>query len=154
VRTKGAELNQWRRSPGGATAIRYALTSAISVVIGQLTLILAFGVLGWTPRSSNYLAFVVAGVPSYYLNRKWAWGKSGRSHLLKEVLPFWVIALVGLALSTWAVDFVDTNAQAVVSSRALRTVLLMGASMAAFGVVWIGKFLIFKRYLFGPAATA
>ena len=64
----------------------------------------AFGMLHWTARAANVVACAVATVPSYYLNRCWAWGRRGRSHLWKEVVPFWVIAFAGLALSTWAAD--------------------------------------------------
>ena len=39
-------------------------------------------------------------MPAYYLNRAWVWGKRGKSHLTKEVVPFWAFAFSGLVLST------------------------------------------------------
>ncbi|HEX2117654.1 MAG TPA: hypothetical protein VHF91_00595, partial [Acidimicrobiales bacterium] len=46
----------------------------------------------------------------YYLNRKWAWGKKGKSHLMKEIVPFWSLALLGLIFSTWAAKFTTRRA--------------------------------------------
>lgn len=142
-------VDRWRRSPEGTTVVRYVSTSCLSVAVGQLTLAISFGALGWTARASNYLAFVVAGIPSYTLSRRWTWGLSGRSNLLREVVPFWAIAFVGLAVSTAAVSVADTYGEAMTDSRPLRTVLLMVASLLAFGCVWIAKFALLNRVLFG-----
>lgn len=139
----------WRRSRHGRRVVRYVSTSCLCVVVGQLTLAVAFGAFGWTARAANYLAFVVAGVPSYTLSRRWTWGRTGRSHLLREVVPFWAIAAVGLVASTAAVSVADTYGRAVTDSRALRTAVLMVASFVAFGGVWIGKFVVLNRVFVG-----
>src|SRR5205085_6162264 len=100
-----ADLRARAKTPGGIKAIRYTLVSVISVIVSQVALVLLYGGLHWTARSSNILAVTIGGVPSYWLNRRWVWQKSGRSHLWKETVPFWVLNFVGLALSTWAADF-------------------------------------------------
>ena len=41
----------------------------------------------------------MASVPAYYLNRTWAWGKSGRSHVFQEVVPFWTMTPIGITIS-------------------------------------------------------
>ena len=87
------------RSPGGQKLLKYSAVSAISVVIGETCLVIFQLVLGLSPGWANLAAAAVATFPSYELNRTWAWGKSGKSHLWKEVVPFWVLAFVGLALS-------------------------------------------------------
>ena len=55
---------------------------------------------------------VVAIVPSYYLTRAWAWGKRGRSHWRKEVLPYWLMSFAGIAFSllgaTWVKQIVHS----------------------------------------------
>ena len=53
----------------------------------------------WGEVESTIFGNVVATFPSYWLNRKWAWGKHGRSHFMKEVVPFWVMAALGIAFS-------------------------------------------------------
>ena len=36
---------------------------------------------------ANILANVLATIPSYWLNRRWVWGKGGKSHFWREVGP-------------------------------------------------------------------
>lgn len=65
-------------------AVRSALVSVVSVIVAQVTLTFAFGVLHWGAVAANVLATAVATVPSYSLNRAWVWGRRGRSHLLRR----------------------------------------------------------------------
>ncbi len=43
------------------------------------------------------------------MNRAWVWGKRGKSHWKKEVLPFWVFTGAGLVLSTIAIHFAQDH---------------------------------------------
>lgn len=128
--------------------MRYSLVSVVSVAVSQVALFLFFGVAHWTARSANIAAFCAGGIPSYYLNRRWTWGKSGRSHLWREVVPFWGLALIGLAFSTLAVDFAETWADDVANSRLVQALVINGASFFAFGVLWVGKFFLFNKVIF------
>jgi putative flippase GtrA len=124
------------------------MVSVISVIIGQALLAVAFGVLRWTAVWSNLFAVGVSALPSYYLNRAWAWGKRGRSHLMKEVVPFWAMAFLGLALSTVFVGVAESHALAYSDKRFVQTLIIQGASIAAFGVLWVGKFIILNKLMF------
>jgi putative flippase GtrA len=134
------------RTPGGRKMIRYSLVSVVSVLVSQVVLFVAQSF--YSARTSNIIAVCVSAVPSYYLNRAWAWGKTGRSHLMKEIVPFWSLALLGLIFSTWAADFAETNAHHVTSSVLGARLVVNFAALAAFGVLWVGKFFIFNRVLF------
>lgn len=136
------------RTPGGRKALRYSLVSVVSVAVSQVALFLFFGVGHWTAKSANVAAFCCGGIPSYYLNRRWTWGKSGRSHLWREIVPFWGLAFIGLAFSTFAVDFAETWADDVASSRLVQALVINGASFVAFGVLWAGKFFLFNKVIF------
>jgi len=128
--------------------LRYSLVSLVSVAVSQAVLMAAFGLLHWTARLSNVVACAVATVPSYYLNRSWAWGRRGPSHLWREVVPFWALAFLGLAFSTWAADLASTLARQAAASHAVATAVVMGSSLLAFGVLWAGKFVVFNALLF------
>lgn len=138
------------RTPGGQKAVRYSLVSAVAVAVNQVSLFVLFAGLHWTARSANIFACLIGGVPNYYLNRRWTWGRTGRSHLLKEILPFWVIAFVGLAFSTWAADFAESVARDVTDSRFSQGLIVNAASLTAFGILWVGKFVFFNKVLFAP----
>jgi cellulose synthase/poly-beta-1,6-N-acetylglucosamine synthase-like glycosyltransferase/putative flippase GtrA len=132
----------------GRKLLRYSLASMVSIAVSQSVLMVAFGIWHWTASLANVAACAVATVPSYYLNRSWAWGRRGRSHLWKEVVPFWAVAFLGLALSTWAADLASTLAGNAAASHATTTAVVMAASLLAFGVLWVGKFTLFNALLF------
>ncbi len=129
--------------------LRYATVSAVTTVISLGMLYVFFRVLkvGSAARA-NILATAIATVPSYYFNRTWAWGKSGKSHLMREVIPFWVIAFVSLVLSTLAVGFAAHEAHHITRSHTGVTVLVELANLFTYGVLWIGKYVLFTKVLF------
>ncbi len=147
-----ATIRRFLRSDLGRKGMRYAAVSAVSIAITEAVLAFTFGVLGWQARVANLVAFVCGGVPAYVLNRRWTWRKTGRSHLTREVLPFWVLAFLGLGLSTLAVGVADDAAADLTDSRRLQTMIVVGASLAAFGTVWVAKFFAFDRLMFGEDA--
>lgn len=136
------------RTPTGRKLVKYTMVSIVSVIIGQALLALAFGIFRWTAAWANVFAVGLSAIPSYYLNRAWAWGKRGRSHFLKEVLPFWAMAFLGLALSTVFVHVAEGRALDYSDSRFVQTVIINGAALAAFGLLWVGKFIILNKIMF------
>lgn len=153
MRLTAFHLLLWLRTDRARKRLRYVAVSLVSVVVGQATLGLAFGIFGWDARSANLLAFAVGAVPSYWLNRRWTWGKHGRSHVLAEIVPFCLLAIAGLALSTWAVRAAEVAALKLTGVRSVQTAIVMGSSLGAYGLLWVAKFLAFDRVLF-PAPRA
>jgi putative flippase GtrA len=128
--------------------------SVVTTVISVSTLVVAtlvFGVEAWI---ANVIATSIATVPSYSLNRRWTWGKTDKSDPLREVLPFWILAFLGLALSTVTVGIADSWA----SHAQLPSVLHLGAilvgHLGGFGLLWVAQFIILDRVLFADRATA
>ena len=134
------------RSPTGKTFLKYSAVSVISVAINLVLLVFAFGVLGWSAAPANIFAVGISAIPSYYLNRAWAWQKRGRSHFLKEVVPFWALAFLGLVVSTIAVHLVGNQIKQY--HKAVQTVIVAATNVAAFGVLWVVKFIIFNELMF------
>jgi putative flippase GtrA len=145
--------NPLERLPGMADPdtrrklFRYAVASGVNVLVGEGTLAVMFGIVGWTARSAAVLAAVVAAFPAYVLARRWVWGRSGRSHLLKEVLPFWTLALLGLVITTVAAD-VGERVGADASSRLVQTGVVMAFVLGAAAVFWVIRFLLLNHILF------
>lgn len=120
--------------------VRYAAVSAVAVLVTQTVLIVSNGVIGIAPAVSNVLAVSVGSIPSYLLNRYWVWGKRSRNRFWREVVPFWSMALLGLAFSTLLVWL------AARWNDAVWVVSL--ANLTAFGVLWVGKYLVLDSILF------
>lgn len=132
----------------GRKLVRYFLASAANVLVAEAILAFAFGFLHWTARSASVLAGSIATLPAYWLARRWVWGRSGRSHLIKEVLPFWALALVGLALSTWVAGLAESAGADITASRRGQTFIVVGAVFAASGAFWVVRFLLLNGILF------
>lgn len=135
-------------TPMARRALRYSAVSVFNVVLGETIVAVAFGALHWTAQASAVLATTIATGPAYMLNRAWVWRRTGRSHLLQEVAPFWALAFVGLGLSTWAADRARVAALTVNASRTVQTIAVMAATLAAFGVIWVVRFVVLDTVIF------
>ncbi|MDA8277390.1 MAG: GtrA family protein [Actinomycetota bacterium] len=145
-------LNEFRADGKYVKAFRYVVTSGVSVAVAQVTLFILYGVFRkFSATSSNVIATGVSAVPAYYMNRNWAWGKSGKSHFWKEVFPFWALAFLGLAVSMVTVAFADRFAKSHNFSHLGAALAVNLASLFAFGILWIGKFFIFNKFMFSGA---
>jgi putative flippase GtrA len=126
--------------------VRYTLVSVISAVTSLVLLTIVFGVLRlWSEVVSTLFANVMAGIPSYFLNRQWVWGKSGRSHIWREIVPFWVMSITGIGFALYAASLAQAFANSHHLQHLARTVLVIGANVAAFSILWLLKFLILNR---------
>jgi len=153
---KQAFARLWRfcRTPQGVKIIRYTMVSVISALTSLVVLTIVFGVLRlWGEVASTLFANITAGVPSYYLNRRWVWGKGGRSHIWRELLPFWVMSISGIGFALYTASLAHNFADAHHLQHLPRTALVVGANIAAFGILWFLKFLILNR-LFAQIADA
>lgn len=124
--------------------IKFGAVSAVAVVVSQLTLLVTFGLLHWSARPANLAAFVLSTIPAFELNRRWTWRRTGRTHLRREVVPFWVLAFAGLVASDIATRFAE-RASEDLASRTTRALVIMGASLATYGVLWLVKFTLLDR---------
>lgn len=121
----------------GRLAGRYVAVSVFNTVFSQSLLFLANSVWGWGGGWSNAFSAVLASIPAYLLSRAWVWEKSGSHSMRREVIPFWVITFVGLVASTAAAEVAD---------RAFGAGLLVNlASLGAYFVVWVAKFILLDR---------
>jgi putative flippase GtrA len=137
---------QWSKSSRARRLIRYTLVSVASSVTSIVVIAIVYG-FRIIPNEIGATLFgnLVATIPSYNLNRKWTWGKTGRSHLRKEIIPFWAIAALGIAFSvlgaTYARHLVHTHHW----SHLANTAIVVGANFASFAIFWVLKLAVFSR---------
>jgi len=139
----------WRlyHTPQGKRLFRYTMVSVISTVVTFAVLgVVFYGLKLWSEVPDNVNANVCGIFPSYYLNRSWAWGKTGPSHLWREVLPFWVMSFAGIALAIGVGALAHhVSVDTLHLHRLGRTFVLYGANVFAFGVLWVLKFFIINK---------
>ena len=127
------------RAEHGLKALRYCGVSVVNVTLGLTVLAICHGVLGWPAVGANLAAWLVGTAPAYLLSRAWVWQRSGPHRLGGEVLTFWIMALVGLVLSSVAVAIIERIAD--------RTVLVAAGNFCAYGTVWVAKYIFLDRVM-------
>lgn len=139
-----SRITRARQSKHTQQLIRYATVSVIGTAVTQLVLAsLLWGHLA-VAVVANIIAVTVGSVPAYVLNRAWVWQKRGKSHWRKEVLPFWGMALLGLIISTIVVAIVASGSNHVI----------LTANLGSFGALWVFKYVVFEKWMFGPQKTS
>src|SRR5579875_2559064 len=142
------DLREKLRSPMALKLFKYSMASVVAVIVSNICLLIFVGLMKMGVILASTLATSIAAVPSYEMNRKWAWGKSGKSHLMKEVVPFWALAVRGWAFSTWAVWVMDGYAKRHHFTHEAQTLSVAAVYLGAFGVLWVAKFIIFNSLMF------
>lgn len=135
-----------------AKLLRYGVASAISVGITEAVLYLTYAELRLaSPAVCNVIGSLVAAGPAFLLNRRWVWGRGGRSHLWREVVPFWATAIAGVTVSVTAVAEIGRAVRASGLSRAERGLLLDAGSLGAFVLLWALRYVVLDRLVFRRA---
>jgi len=131
------------RAEHGLKALRYCGVSAVNVTVGVSVLTICHAVLDWPAVGANLAAWMVGTVPAYLLSRAWVWQRSGPHRWGGEVLTFWIVALVGLVLSSLAVGVVEHYTE--------RTLVVAAANLGAYGAVWVAKYLFLDQVMWPGA---
>jgi putative flippase GtrA len=121
--------------------LKYSAVSAIAFPFTQVMLLFFTVVLDWTFVMANLVAVSLMAFPAYAMNRYWVWGKKDKNRFTTEVLPFWIITLIGLGLSTVCAHYADAWFESPLAVNV--------ANAVGFGVVWVFKFLFLDRIMFG-----
>jgi putative flippase GtrA len=123
-------------------------TTVISAVI-LVALVVGAGVPAGT---ANVIAVCCGILPSYLGNRRWTWGRAGRGGIAREVVPFCVLSLAGLVLSTVTVAL--AGAATAAWSDALRSVALPVVQAGTFAALWVVQFVMLDRVIFRAPTVA
>lgn len=127
----------------GAKLLRYCGVSVVNVITGQAVLAFCLAVLDLRAVPSQVIAAMVSAVPAYILSRRWVWQQSGPDSFRSEVLPFWTMSLIGLVFAVTSIGIVEQFTD--------NTLALMLTSLAAYGVVWVAKYIVLDKIMWGSA---
>lgn len=144
------ELREWSRSYEGKKLIRFTTTSLISTVISESLILITYG-FKIIPGEIQATLFsnVVAMFPAYNLNRRWAWGKRGRSKFRGEVLPYFGMSSLGTTFSLIGATYARHLVHSHHWGHLINTGIVGGTNIGAFAIFWILKMLLFNR-IFHP----
>jgi putative flippase GtrA len=121
----------------------------VATAVSQTVLFVVYPHLVSSAMLSTVVATAVSTVPAYYLNRAWTWGKRGKSHLWKEVVPFWAMAFIGLVLATIIVGLAAKNAHHISTARHFKTLFVHFAYLFSYALIWVARYSLMNKFLFG-----
>jgi putative flippase GtrA len=130
-------LLAWSKSHEGKKIIRYTLSSVVTTGVSLAAILITYG-FKIIPGIIEATLFgnIIAIIPSYYLNRAWAWGKRGKSHFRNEVIPYWGMAFLGIAFSLVGATYTKHLVHAHHWGHLANT---------ALAIFWVLKMLVFNR---------
>ena len=165
VQVRGSELTEsadTRRTDAVVRArpalpvrlFRYTTGSVVALIVSEIVLLTAYGVAGLPTVLATVLAFLAGAVPNWILNRRWAWARSDRASVRREVLPYAAIVVVSLLLATALTAAADSLARVLTDSVALRSALVGAAYLVTSFVMFVGKFVLFDRVVFADGTDS
>jgi putative flippase GtrA len=120
-------------------------------VVAAVTSLIVFAVaygLGLGNVPANVLAFLAGAVPNWILNRTWAWQRRGRVHVRREIILYAVVSALSLAASSAATGWADVEVPAVTANRTLQVLLVAGAYIATYGILFVAKYVLYELVIF------
>jgi putative flippase GtrA len=122
------------------------MVSGSSTIVSFVALSLLYGLriipsVIWSTLVGN----LIASVPAYQLNRRWTWGKRGKSHIRREIVPFWSLTALGIGVSQLGALWARHEVRAHHWSHLFNTGLVVFTNLASFAVFWVLKLMVFNR---------
>ncbi|HEY1835514.1 MAG TPA: hypothetical protein VGG13_01705 [Candidatus Saccharimonadales bacterium] len=135
------------KSATGKRFKRFVVAAVIALASSQITLTVCLGFLRISAGAAGFLAWAAGALASYIMSR-WAWERKGRPNLLKETLPFWVIAVCVAIVLTTTTKFANDAALSMGLGHAQRVLFDDAAYFLANCVTFLIRFFIFHYILF------
>jgi putative flippase GtrA len=136
----------WTNSHKGKKLTRYLLGSVVTTGLSFAWITIMYGLhiipgVIWATLSGN----LVAVIPSYYWNRAWAWGKRGKSHFRREIVPYWSMAFLGIAFSQLGALWARHEVHSHNWSRLDDTAIVALTNVLCFAIFFLLKLMVFNR---------
>lgn len=150
--TAAEEHGQRRVRRVRGTMARYLAGSVVATLCSEAAFVLLYGPadLGTTP--SSLLGWLAGAIPNYWLNRRWAWGRTGPVSVRRELVPYVAIIVVTLVLAVVATGAADHLVGSLDLSDRQRWAVVGGTFLGVYGAVFVLRFALLDR-LFRTSAT-
>jgi len=141
-----AALKSRLQTPVGKRFGRFLLVAAAAVISSQVMLTICLGPVGWTAGKSA-IAWATGAIVSYVLSR-WAWERKGKPNLLRETVPFFIVAIGTAVVLTLTTKWANQQAISMDLGNAQRILFADSAYFLANCVTFLTRFVIFHYVLF------
>lgn len=129
---------------------KYLTGSVAATAVSAVTFMATFGpgVLG--SKGASLTASAAGAVTNYFLNRRWTWGRRGRAHVRRELVPYWTTIAVTAVIAAGVTGVVNAVGRDLTADRGVRTIANTCAFLGTYGALFLVKYRIFDR-LFAAA---
>ena len=122
-------------------------------IVGAVSALLDFGlanllafVIDLDNVVASAVALLVVSVANFVLNRVWVFGRRGAVDLLREAMPFVVVVLVVLGLTSGVIWLADRwFGDSIIAFNAAR--------IGGLGVIWLVKYFVFRHWVFADRSV-
>jgi putative flippase GtrA len=132
----------------------YSAGSVVAVVISEAAFAAAYGWGHSGTTLASAAGFVGGAIPNYILNRRWAWNDRRGRDRRTEILLYMAIAMSSFVVSALVTHWAEGVARHMTSVRGWQVVLIAAAYLAASGVFFAVKFVIYETVVFTKATGA
>jgi putative flippase GtrA len=151
VLSPGRVSRTLEQHPGLRRWWRYGVTSVVSTLVSEATLLLVYGSGLLTASVAAVVASLVGTVPAYAMSRYWIWPEADRRRPLRQAVAYWAIAIASLAVASAATGWAAAHAPV---GHIAHLVVVGTADLVVYGVLWVVKFLLYQTFLFKTGSRA
>lgn len=108
-----------------------------------------FGVLAASAMVSGTVAFLAGAVPNFLIHRFWTWRRGGPVGIRGELVPYLAVIIFSGLVAIGITAGVDRLIGETIHDRALRTLVVAVAFNASYLPLFILKFALLDRLVFG-----
>jgi putative flippase GtrA len=126
---------------------RYGATSVIALGISEVALLIA-SALGVTATLAAVIGNLAGTVPSYLMSRYWIWSEAPRERVGKQVVQYWMISLVSMAITSLSTGAISSAAPSVGADH---LIAVGGGFFAVNFLCWVGKYVVYQKLVFVEA---
>jgi putative flippase GtrA len=128
---------------------RFTAGTVVATGCSQLTFVLLFGLIRAPAGVSGAAAFLAGTVPNFLIHRFWTWRCCGPVGIRRELLPYLAVITFNGLVATMVTTGVDRFVAAALTDHALRTAVNAVAFSASYLPLFVLKFALLDRLVFG-----
>jgi putative flippase GtrA len=137
-----------RAHPAAAKVTKYVVGSVVALVTSIVVFAVLY-VMGVGTTVDSIITFIAGAIPNWVLNRRWAWERTGKVEVAREVIGYVLVSIVALIASSvgtgLAQGWVEDN---VAPGHGIRVVLVTGAYVLVQAILFVAKFLVYEHWVF------
>lgn len=137
----------------GKRLLRFVAVAVAAVIASQVALIVFLDAANMGATTSGVLGAMVGAAVSYVLSR-WAWERKGKPHVLKETLPFWIVAVAAWIVLGLATKLGVHWAGSLPRGGFEWHLVVNGTYFGANVLTFLARFVIFHYVLFADRGSS